>query len=444
MKDYENLSFWQEDIGVTVTREKLQSSISTDVCIIGAGFTGLSTAIHIKEKRPDLNVTVLESDFVGYGASGRNAGFSMRLFGISMELTKLLHGKKKTKEADDYLLDAVQYLEEMIERYEIDCHYERHGMMTVATNPQELKQLRKEVAVAADLELRGLKWIDDIMTKSIVNSPNYIAARFDDYAALLHPAKLVTGLANVAEKLGVTIYEQSPVKEIQEVEKIVLTDAGAVETKKIVIATNAYSSFYPPLNKKQIPIYTYIVLTEPLSENQLAQLNWEKRVGIEDARNFLHYYRLTHDNRILIGGSEALYYYDGPLHENKNEQMKQLLQNDLLEIFPQLKGIKFTHHWGGPISATLDLIPTIGKINEDIWYSIGCMGHGVSLTNYNGLTIAELLLNETSKRTDFFIINRKGLTIPPEPLRYPTISAIRNYLRYEDCKGIKAMAKQHK
>lgn len=438
MKDYENLSFWQEDIGLTVTRSELKGSASTDVCIIGAGFTGLSTAIHLKEKRPDTNVIVLESDFVGYGASGRNAGFSMRLFGISMEMTKLLHGKLKTREADEYLIDAVEYLEQMIERYEIECDYERHGMMTVATNGQELKQLRKEVNVASEIELPGLKWLDSDMTRSIVNSPHYIAARFDEYAALLHPAKLVTALAEIAERLGVEIYEQSKVIEILEQERIVLTESGSIKAENIVIATNAYSSFYKSLQKKQIPIYTYIALTEPLSETQLTDLNWERRIGIEDARNFLHYYRLTPDNRILIGGGEALYYYDGPLHENSNEKMNKILQQDLLAIFPQLKGIQFTHHWGGPISATLDLIPTIGQVNEHIYYSIGCMGHGVSLTNYNGLTLAEMLLREKSKRTEFFIVNRREIPIPSEPFRYPTIYAIRQYLRYEDRKGLKA------
>lgn len=437
LKSYENLSFWQEDIGLSVTRQALREDIAADICIIGAGFTGLSTAIHLKEKRPELNVSVLEADFVGYGASGRNAGFSMRLFGISMEITKLLHGKKKTKEADDYLVDAVEYLEDMIERYNIECNYERHGMITVASNPQELKQLHKEVSVASELELDGLIYCDAERTKQIVNSPTYEAARFDEYAALLHPAKLVKSLAEIAESLGVKIYEQSEVTDVDVDNRIVFTAEGSIKANKIVFATNAYSNFYPTIRSKQIPIYTYIVLTEPLTEEQLKELKFNPRVGIEDARNFLHYYRLTHDNRILIGGSEAIYYYDGPLHENKNEEMKELLQKDLLEIFPQLHGIQFTHHWGGPISATLDLIPTIGNINDHVWYSIGCMGHGVSLTNYNGLTLAELLLGENSKRTNFFIINRKGIPMPPEPLRYSTVSAIRNYLRYEDRKGVK-------
>lgn len=438
MDTYENLSFWQEDIDTKVTREKLQNRITTDICIIGAGFTGLSTAIHLKENSPETNVTILESDFVGYSASGRNAGFSMRLFGISLEITRLLHGEEKAKAADNYVLDAVNYLEEMIHKYEIDCNYERNGMMTIASNKQELKQLYKEAKIAAELGLNGLTLMDEVMTKEFVYSPTYVAARYDEHAALLHPAKLVCGLAKVAENLGVDIFEQSKVTHVDKHNRIVYTNHGTVHARKIVFATNAYSGFFPTLNKKQIPIYTYIVLTEPLTAKQRLSLNWQHRLGIEDSRNFLHYYRLTHDNRILIGGSEALYYYNGPLHNNNSKKMQHRLQADLLNIFPQLKGITFTHHWGGPISATLDLIPRIGHINRHLLYSVGCMGHGVSLTNYNGLTLAELLLNKQSKRTNFFIVNRKGLNIPPEPIRYATISAIRSILRFEDWKGTKS------
>lgn len=432
-----NKSFWLEDIGELKPNKSLTSNKKADVCIIGAGFTGLSTAIHLKEKDPNVNVIVLEKGRVGIGASGRNAGFSMRLFGVTMELTKLRHGAKKTKEADDYMLDAVQYLERMIEKYNIDCDYVREGMMTIASNPQELKSLKKEFDIATSLGMKGFTWLDENETKKLVHSPTYLAARYDENCALLHPAKLAHGLAKVAKELGVNIYENSEVVQVNHKEKIVETKHGKVFSNQIVYATNAYSSAFKKLKHKQVPIYTYITLTEPLTDKQLDDLNWDRRIGIEDARNFLHYYRLTPDNRILLGGSEALYYYGSPLMKDKNESMNQLLQNQVKTIFPQLGEITFTHHWGGPISASLDLIPAIGKIGSNIWYSLGCMGHGVSLSNYNGLTITELLFGEKTKRTNFFAVNRRILPIPPEPLKYVTISGIRAFLRYEDRKGIK-------
>lgn len=428
-------SFWLEHVEDKKPYEKLQKNLQVDVCIIGGGFTGLSTAIHLKEKNPSMRVVLLESKTIGHGASGRNAGFSMRLFGVSLEITRLRHGKKSSKEANEYMIDAVNYLESMIKKYEIDCDYKKEGMLTVASNKKELKNLRKEMKLAVDLGFEGLRWLDQEETRKYVNSPRYLAAIYDEHCALLNPAKLVGSLAKVAKNLGVEIYENSKVEDIDEERTIAKAKDYQVEAEKIVFATNAYSSFYPDLDRRQIPIYTYITLTEPLSEKQLQALHWDRRVGIEDARNFLHYYRLTPDNRLLLGGSEALYYYGSPLDQDKNEKMNDILQRDLLKIFPQLKGIEFTHHWGGPISATLDFIPSIGYINDNILYSMGCMGHGVSLTNYNGLTLAEILLGEETKRTEMFFVGRKVLPIPREPIRYVTISAIRSLLRFEDRLG---------
>lgn len=435
MSKEEMKSFWLEHVESKEEYKQIQEDLQVDVCIIGGGFTGLSTAIHLKEKAPSMRVALLESETIGHGASGRNAGFSMRLFGVSLEITRLRHGKKSSKEANEYMIDAVNYLENLIKKYGIDCDYKKEGMITVASNKKELKNLRKEMKLAVDLGFEGLRWLDQEETRKFVNSRTYLAAIYDEYCALLNPAKLVRGLAKVAKDLGVEIYENSKVKDIDEKKTIVRTKDYKVKADKIVIATNAYSSFYPKLDRRQIPIYTYITLTEPLSEKQLQSLNWEKRVGIEDARNFLHYYRLTPDNRLLLGGSEALYYYGSPLDQDRNESMNKILQRDLLKIFPQLEGINFTHHWGGPISATLDFIPSIGYINDNILYSMGCMGHGVSLTNYNGLTLAEILLAEKTKRTEMFFVGRKVLPIPPEPVRYVTISAIRSFLRFEDRLG---------
>lgn len=430
-------SFWLETAVDYEERRKLAKDIRCDVCIVGAGFTGLSTAIHLKEKDPSLHVVVIESNVVGYGASGRNAGFSMRLFGVSMELTVLRYGKKRTKEADEYMVDAVNHLEYMIKKYNIDCDYVRDGMITVATNPLQLKQLKKEMKFAEEMGLKHLKWLDKDETKKLVNSPTYLGARYDEACALVQPAKLVRGLADVAEKLGVIIYEQTAMKKLHVDERKLETEKGNIYANNIVVATNAYSNFHRKLKRHQIPIYTYITLTEPLKDEQLHEIGWKKRVGIEDARNLLHYYRLTPDNRLLFGGNDIRYYYGGTLTDaqDRNKEIKKILQEQMKTIFPHLKNISFTHHWGGPISASLDLVPVIGKISDNVWYSMGCIGHGVSLTNYNGLTLAELLLGEQSKRTDFFIVNRFTTPIPPEPLRYVVVKGIRNILKREDRKG---------
>lgn len=441
MEDFRTKSYWLESVGEYTTRATLVGSRKADICIIGAGFTGLSTAIHLKEKDPSLNVVIVEAGVAGYGASGRNGGFSMRLFGITMELTALRYNKKRVKEADDYMMQAVDYLDDMIHRYEIDCDYQREGMMTVATNSLQLKHLQKEMKLAADAGLTKLRWMDAEETRALVNSPTYLGARFDEQCAVLHPAKLAWGLARKAEELGVKIYEQTRVLDVLLDRSEVITNRGNIQAEKILFATNAYSSFYKKLNAKQMPIYTYIVATEPLNEQQLSEIGWDKRLGIEDGRNLLHYYRMTKDNRLIFGGSNALYYYGSPLDRDRSDVTFESLKETVLRTFPQLKGIQFTHQWGGAISATLDLVPVIGNLRSNVLYSMGCMGHGVSMTNYNGLTLAELLLGEKSERTEFFMINRRQTPLPPEPFRYLTASAILKYLRYEDRKGEKSLRK---
>lgn len=435
MQDFREKSYWLESAGEYTERAALVGDVKADICIIGAGFTGLSTAIHLKEKDPSLNVVLVESGIAGYGASGRNGGFSMRLFGITMEITALRYNKQKVKEADDYMMQAVDYLDDMIQRYGIECEYQREGMITVATNPFQLKHLEKEMKLATDAGLTKLHWLDADQTRELVNSPTYLGARFDEQCAILQPAKLAWGLAQKAEELGVTLYERTKVIDVKLDQSEVITDRGSIRAEKIVFATNAYSSFHKKLNSKQMPIYTYIVATEPLNEQQLSDIGWQKRVGIEDGRNLLHYYRMTKDNRLIFGGSNALYYYGSPLDRDQSEITFETLKQTVLKTFPQLKGIKFTHQWGGPISATLDLVPVIGHLRPNILFSMGCMGHGVSMTNYNGLTLAELLLGEKSERTEFFMINRRMTPLPPEPLRYLTAEGILKYLRYEDRKG---------
>ena len=443
MEDYQTKSYWLESLGKYTEREPLGGDRKVDVCIIGGGFTGLSTAIHL-EKKPSLNVLVLESGVVGFGASGRNGGFSMRLFGITMELTARRFGKKKTREADQYMIDAVNHLEKMVQKYNIDCDYVRDGMITVATNPRQLKHLEKEMRMAEELGMEGLKWLDGEETRVLVNSPTYLGARYDRQCALIHPAKLVRGLAEEAVKRETVIHERTNVLKIDLDRSEVRTDRGTIKAETIVIATNAYSSFLPKLKARQLPVYTYISLTEPLSEDQLQQIGWEKRVGIEDARNLLHYYRLTPDNRLLFGGSDAVYYYGGPLDRDGNERVWSRLQQTVVRTFPQLEGVRFTHQWGGPISASLDLVPIIGQLRPNIFYSMGCMGHGVSLANYNGLTMAELVLGEESKRTNFFIVNRRAVPIPPEPFRYLAVGSILRFLRFEDQRGVKSVQMDQK
>jgi glycine/D-amino acid oxidase-like deaminating enzyme len=252
-------------------------------------------------------------------------------------------------------------------------------------------------------------------------------------------------MKRVAANLGVEIYEHSPVTSLGLSLPIrAQTPHGAVESDKLVLATNAFSAQVPQLRSRQCPIHTYIVLTEPLNAAQMDSVNWRGRQGIEDARNLVHYYRLTPDNRLLVGGGDAHYFYGNQTGVDKHIPTFEQLQWFIAETFPGLRGIKITHRWGGPISATLDMAPAIGYIGKDrrVIYSIGCMGHGVALTNLNGQTISDMVAEQRTDLTDVFFVGRRLIPLPPEPLRAPLAHGILGVMRaqdaYDERKGLGA------
>ncbi|MBT4089778.1 MAG: FAD-binding oxidoreductase, partial [Deltaproteobacteria bacterium] len=207
-----------------------------------------------------------------------------------------------------------------------------------------------------------------------------------------------------------------------------------IHSEYLVLATNAYSILFPQLKKLQIPAFTHIVLSEPLTPEQYAAIGWKNRAGVEDARDLIHYYRLTADNRIAMGGGDISLAYGTNLDKDLNEKTFTHLKNHVVDIFPQLKGIQFTHQWGGPVSVTTDMTPVIGYLGTDkkAIFSMGCIGHGVSLTTMNGRTIAEMITGQQTERTQMFFVGRKVFPWPPDLISYGLGQAIRGFMRLED------------
>ncbi len=267
-----------------------------------------------------------------------------------------------------------------------------------------------------------------------VDSPLFLGGWWEPRSGLLNPAKHVRELKRIALAAGARVYENTPVVEIKRGAKFTLvTPRGRLTADKIVLATNAYSHLIPQLRSKQVPAFTHMVVTEPLTPAQLEQLGWRNRQGIEDARNLVHYFRLTADNRIAMGGSDVTITYGRNMERDLNPQTFATLEQDVQLIFPQLRGIKFTHRWGGPVSVPMDMAPAIGTIGDArALYSLGCVGHGVSMTQLNGATLADLVLERKTDLTDIWFVNRNTIPWPPEPLRFIASQAIRGYLRLED------------
>jgi len=433
-ENFKEKSYWMTTRNYT-PGAPLQGDIDVDVAIVGGGFTGLSSAYHIKKAEPNLKVALLESEVIGFGASGRNGGFNMTLFGLTLSITALRFGKQKAREAHHYMERAVDYLRDLVAELGIDCDYEHPGFLRVATSEKYKKRILHEIELACKLGLEGIEWLDEAQTREQVQSPMYLGAWWEPRCGILNPAKLSWGWADAIRPMGVEVYENSPVAEIvRENGKVRLdTPNGHVRADKVVMATNAWSHFFKELRRKQVPVWTHIVMTEPLAEKHFEEIGWQNRQGIEDARNLVHYYRLTADNRLVMGGRDVSLSYGEDMEKDLNPVTFEGLKDDVREIFPVLKEIQFTHEWGGPVSVPLDMAPAIGFAGDkNVVYSLGTVGHGVSMTQLNGRTVADLILERKTDLTDVFFVNRRTIPWPPEPLRNIAVKAIRGYMNWED------------
>jgi glycine/D-amino acid oxidase-like deaminating enzyme len=442
MKDYSDKSFWLAVYGPYTPNPPVKGDLKVDVAIIGGGFTGLSTAYHLRRDNPGMKVAVLEAEVVGYGASGRNGGFSMTLFGLEPAVTKALFGQQRTVEAHRYMERAVDYVDALVKEHKIQSDYEFPGFLRAATTPGYVKRIQHDLEILTSMGITGIEWIDAEKIRAEVDSPLFLGGWWEPRCGLLDPAKQARELKRIAIQSGAEVYEETPVTEIKREGKFTLkTPSGAVTADKIVFATNAYSHLIPGLRSKQVPAFTHMVVTEPLTEKQLKTIGWKNRQGIEDARNLVHYFRLTIDNRIAMGGSDVSISYGRDMERDLNPRTFADLERDVVRLFPSLKGIQFTHRWGGPVSVPMDMAPAIGFLGDArAVYSLGCVGHGVSMTHLNGWTIADLLLERKSDLTDIWFVNRRMIPWPPEPLRLVASQAIRGYMRLEDALYERKMA----
>jgi glycine/D-amino acid oxidase-like deaminating enzyme len=434
-EDYESKSFWLANSGPYQESPPLVGDFKCDVAVVGGGFAGTATAYFLKKAEPSLHVVVLESEVIGFGASGRNAGFAMTTFGLQMSLTKALFGPEKTRQSHHYMERAVDLVGELVAEHNLDCEYERTGFLRAATTPAYVKRIQDEVELVESLGLEGIEWIDAKATRARVNSPLYLGAWWEPRCALLNPAKLVREMKRVSMQCGAQVYERTPVTEIQRnADNFYLkTPKGCVTAGRLALTTNAYSLSIPQLRRKQVPVWTYIVLTEPLKPEQLAPIGWKDREGVEDYRNLVHYYRLTAENRLLMGGRDIRLTFGDNMDKDLDDRIFGELEQDIIELFPSLKGVKIADRWGGPVSVPVDMTPALGCLGDHrAVYSLGCMGHGVSLMHLNGQVLADLLLEKKTQWTESFPVGRRVISWPPEPIRYVVSQAILGYLHAED------------
>ncbi len=417
----------------------MAGDVGVDLAVIGAGFTGLSTAIEFKRDNPGATVAVIESAVVGYGASGRNGGFNMKLFGLEPDLTKLRWGTQKTIDAQRYAERAVAWVKRLIEENKLDSDYRHTGMFRVSYSPSQLQRLQRthrmlqELGIAGDVSF----WTQDELRREF-NTDRYAGAIYERETGILNPCKHVRELKRLAIDAGVTVYEQCPVELISRPGGSIRlqTPGGAVTAGKLVVATNAYTRALrglPELRSRQIPMWTFQVVTAQLSAAQWESIGWKNQQSFEDNRQLVHYFRPTVDGRITMGGGEVTTPFGNSLDHDSEPRIWAHCEEHLKWIFPQLRQVPIEYRWGGPVSVNLDMTPEIGFLGDErVIFSTGCIGHGVSLSHLNGRLIADLLSGRKTELSDFWIVNRKAVHWPREPLSFLTRQVVLRGLRLWD------------
>ena len=415
--------YWlDEDPLEPLPHPTLIGDATTDVCIVGAGYTGLWTALLAKEQNPDREVVVLEQRETGAGASGRNGGF------CSYSLTHgFMNGYNRFKDEMAIIermgRENLDGIEATIKRYGIDCNFEWNGELRVAIEEWQMESMVEEARLRNSFG-DNVELLTSAQTQARVKSPLYKGSLWDpDGTALVDPARLVWGLERACIKLGVKIFENTHVEWLERTKEgmIVHTPYGSVYAQKVALATNVYRSLIRRAHKYVIPVYDFQLVTEPLTPAQLESIGWKEREGLSDAGNQFHYYRMTKDNEILWGGYDAIYNFRGKVRQEyeSDAQTYAHLAEAFLETFPQLKGIKFTHGWGGAIDTCSRFSPFWGKAyGGRVAYVMGYTGLGVGSTRFGAQVMLDLLDGVDNERTRLTMVRKKPLPFPPEPFRF--------------------------
>ena len=456
-------------------RPALRGALRADVAIVGAGFTGLWTAIRLAETDPTLRIVVVEAAFVGFGASGRNGGFCE---------ASLVHGRAN---GERHFPDEIDQLERLgranlqellafTRTHAIDCDLEETGVLTVADQPHGVPELR---AWVDESNARGeeLVFLDRDAVQAEVHSPRWLAGALagPDDAVMLDPTKLCDGLARVATALGVTIHEGTRVVGLERVPRGVRVrtigssadgpepfgwarriglpfepvellgrrpdvtvrgrSSGTIEATHVVVATSAYSGWYPRLAPLFVPVYDYVLVSDPLRPEQREAIGWAGRQAMTDTNNQFHYFRLTADDRILWGGYDAIYHAGngvGPAYDRRPATFERL-EAQFVATFPQLAGLRFPYRWGGAIDTTSRFCVTFGQtMGGRVTHALGYTGLGVGASRWAGGVVRDFILRPDSDMLRLELVRSAPFPFPPEPFRSLAVNLVRHELDRAD------------
>jgi len=430
--------YWLDDPFRPEALPALSGPVSADLLVVGGGFAGLWAALRATERDPSVDVVIVEVGHCGDQASGRNGGFA------SASLTHGFGNGMQRWPGDMALLDELgaanlRGIGDTVRRHGIDCAWEETGELHVATAAHQVSELA-QLSVSLTQSGHDVRLLDETEVRGEVGSATYLSGVWDRTGtAMLEPARLAWGLRQALLDAGVRIYEGTEATELQHHDGAmnVRTPHGTVRAQRVLLATNAFPSLLRRLRLMTVPVYDYVLMTEPLSPAQKESVGWANRQGVGDASNMFHYYRLTRDHRILWGGYDAVYHYgsriragleQGPTHAR--------LADHFFTTFPQLEGLRFTHRWAGIIDTSTRFTAFFGTAYDGrVAYAQGYTGLGVAATRFGADVALDLLWGLETERTALDMVRRKPLPFPPEPLRYAGIQLTRHSLGRADANG---------
>jgi glycine/D-amino acid oxidase-like deaminating enzyme len=428
------LSFWFDSLpDPIVQRPALSKDLELDVAIVGAGYTGLWTAYYLAGIDPGLRIGVLEREVAGFGASGRNGGWCSPFFAIpDSTLAKQagLAGMHAMRRAMEHSVDEVGAV---AAKEDIDCHYRKGGSIGLARSQAQAVAARSELEEARSLGITedDLRWVDAAEATALVGATDVRGAIYTPHCAAIHPARLVRGLAEAVERRGVTIYEGTPVGHVSRAgphggANRLDTPGGRVRSEVVVRATEGYTAELPGSRRLVVPLYSLMVATEPLPEATLQAIGAGDGVTFTDGRHLIIYGQRTVDGRLAFGGRGAPYHFGSAIEDSYDRvpSVHAGLRATLGELFPDLRDVRITHTWGGPLGVHRDWYPSVGFDRASGRASAGgYVGDGVSTTNLAGRTLADLVTGRDTELTRLCWVGHSSPRWEPEPLRWLGVNA---------------------
>jgi glycine/D-amino acid oxidase-like deaminating enzyme len=392
MQEHPQGNYYAATVSEVTDYPVLRGSVSADICVIGAGFTGVATALTLAER--GFSVALVEANRVGWGASGRNGG--QLINGVSgLARIRKKHGEGIADMLWDLRWRGHDIIHERVGKYGIDCDL-KDGFIETALKPRHMRSLEEW---ADELESRRFPWRYELWdrerTRQMLGTDAFLGGLVNYRDGHLHPLNLCIGEARAAHGLGVRIFEQSPVSRIEHGPRPrVITEGGQVEAGQVVLAGNAYHLLESRhLANLVFPAGSYIIGTEPLSEQVAGEIN-PLDLAVCDLNEIVDYYRLSADRRLLYGGRCN---YSG----REPRDIRAAILPRMLRIYPQLRGVRIDYQWGGMIAIVLNRVPTLGRINGNVWYCQGYSGHGVNATHIMGEIMADAV-GGTMEKFDLF------------------------------------------